>query len=274
MEPVVFRLGSFEITGFGLMMLVGFAAGAWVIRRDLVRRGLDPGYAADVFIAAGIGGLAGAKLWFVVASGEIGSILERSGMVWWGGLIGGAAVVLAWGRWRGVPTRFTLELAAPALALAYALGRVGCFLVGDDYGVPSDLPWAVEFPRGLPPSTGWALSQVFRVDLPPGTGSDEVLAVHPTQLYETAAMLVVFALLLRLRGHGHGAGWLFGVYLVAAGAERFLVEIVRAKEDRIFGPVTVAQLTAIAAVVLGAWLMVRWRLPDASLDRRARKALG
>lgn len=273
MEPVVFRLGSFDITGFGLMMLVGFAAGAWVIRRDLLRRGLDAAYAADVFIAAGIGGLAGAKLWFVVASGDPASILERSGMVWWGGLIGGAAVVLAWGRHRGVPTRFTLELAAPALALAYALGRVGCFLVGDDYGVPTDLPWGVEFPRGLPPSTGWALSRLFHAELPPGTGPDEVLAVHPTQLYETAAMLVVFALLLRLRGHGHGPGWLFGVYLVAAGTERFLVEIVRAKDDRIFGPVTVAQLTAIVAVVVGAALTARWRVPDPSLDRRAREAL-
>ena len=92
-----------------------------------------------------------------------------------------------------------MQLAAPALAAAYALGRVGCFLVNDDYGRPTDLPWGMKFPNGLPPSTAANLQQLFGVPIPPGIDPATVLAVHPTQLYEAALMLVAFAVLWPLR---------------------------------------------------------------------------
>src|SRR5262249_51424748 len=150
--------------------------------------------------------------------------------------------------WRkGVATRLTLELAAPALAVGYALGRVGCFLVQDDYGVPTSLPWGMRFPQGLPPSTAQNLMMQFRVSsIPPGTQPTDVLPVHPTQLYETAIMLFAFWLLWRLRTHKHGVGWLFGLYLILAGIERFFIEILRAKDDRFIGPFTLAQATSVA----------------------------
>jgi phosphatidylglycerol:prolipoprotein diacylglycerol transferase len=274
MEPVILRLGPLEISGFGLLMLAGFLAATWVIRRELLRRGLRGDYATEIFITSVIGGLLGAKLWYATLYGDPAALLERSGMVWWGGLLGGALLVLLNGRRRQIPMRFTLEIAAASLALAYAIGRLGCFLVGDDYGLPTSRPWGVEFPRGLPPSTGHHLDTLFGVDLPPGTRPSDVLAVHPTQLYESAAMLVAFWLLLRLRDHRHGTGWLFGVYLTLAGVERFLVEFVRAKDDRFFAGLTLAQLTAVAAVALGCLLMWRWRRSAPTVDQAAARALG
>src|SRR5262245_32250012 len=182
-------------------------------------------------VAAGIGGVLGAKLWFVAATGELSSLFSRGGLVWYGGFIGGVTVVLLNG-WRlKVPMRWTMEITAPALAAAYALGRIGCFLVGDDYGVPTALPWGMQFPQGIPPTTPEALARDFHVAIPAGVSPETVLAVHPTQLYETAIMTAVFMVLWRKRGHGNGTGWLFGLYLVLAGAERFLVEFLRAKED-------------------------------------------
>jgi phosphatidylglycerol:prolipoprotein diacylglycerol transferase len=261
--PFNFHVGPLNVTGYGIMMMVGFLMGGWLMDRDLRERGLHHEYAADMTVAAVIGGILGAKLWYVAATGELSSLFSRGGLVWYGGFLGGVAVVLLNGRRLGVPMRWTMELVAPALPAAYALGRIGCFMVGDDYGVPSAVPWAVKFPQGLPPTTAAALARDFHVAIPAGVSPETVLAVHPTQLYETILMLAVFMLLWRLRRHRRGTGWLFGLYLVLAGSERFLVEFLRAKEDRLFGDFTVAQLTALAIVLVGSFLMARWKHAEA-----------
>jgi phosphatidylglycerol:prolipoprotein diacylglycerol transferase len=257
--PFNFHVGPLNVTGYGIMLMVGFLVGGWLMDHDLHERKLRHDYAADMTVAAVIGGVLGAKLWYVAATGELSSLFSRGGLVWYGGFIGGVAVVLLNG-WRlKVPMQWTMELTAPALAAAYALGRVGCFLVGDDYGVPTTLPWGVKFPQGIPPTTAEALARDFQVPLQPGVSPETVLAVHPTQLYETIAMIAVFMLLWRLRKHTHGTGWLFGLYLVLAGAERFLVEFVRAKSDRLLGPLTLAQLTALAIILVGGVLLTRFK---------------
>ncbi|HET9294577.1 MAG TPA: prolipoprotein diacylglyceryl transferase [Gemmatimonadales bacterium] len=256
--PFNIHLGPIEITGYGIMMMVGFLVGGWLIGLELKRRRLNQEYAADIVIAALIGGVLGAKLWYVALTRDPGALLSRGGLVWYGGFVGGAAAVLING-WRlKVPARWTMHVTAPALAAAYALGRVGCFLVGDDYGRPTDLPWGVAFPRGLPPSTAANLTG-FRVAIPEGTDPSTVLAVHPTQLYEVTIMLLVFALLWTLRTRERGTGWLFGVYLMLAGLERFFVEIFRAKDDRFLGGFTIAQLTSVLLVGIGSYLCLRWR---------------
>jgi phosphatidylglycerol:prolipoprotein diacylglycerol transferase len=119
----------------------------------------------------------------------------------------------------------------------------------------------MRFPQGQPPTTAAALAR-WGVDIPPGTSPETVLAVHPTQLYEVAALLFVFWLLWRLRRHGHAVGWLFGAYLVAIGVERFLVEFLRAKDDRLLGSLTVAQVTSLVLVVVGVALLVLLRRAD------------
>jgi len=255
--PLILRIGAFEITGYGLMMMVAFLAGGWLAGLELRRRGLREEYSTDMVAAAVIGGIVGAKLWYVALTQDLGSLLSRGGLVWYGGFIGGALAVMING-WRlKVPTRWTMQLVAPPLAAAYALGRVGCFLVNDDYGRPSDLPWAMKFPEGLPPSTAANLHAQFGVPIPAGVEPGTVLAVHPTQLYETAIMLVAFAVLWRMRVRPAGTGWLFGLYLVFAGVERFLVEFVRAKDDRFLGSFTLAQLTSVGLVVMGTAILVR-----------------
>jgi phosphatidylglycerol---prolipoprotein diacylglyceryl transferase len=256
--PFIIHVGPLEITGYGLMLMVAFLMGGWLIARQLRENGLKEDYAADIVAAAVIGGIIGAKLWYVALTGDPGALFSRGGLVWYGGFIGGAVAVMLNG-WRlRVPLRWTMQLTAPALAAAYALGRVGCFLVNDDYGRPTNLPWGVKFPEGLPPSTAGNLKQLFGVPVPAGIDPSTVLEVHPTQLYEVAAMLIAFAILWRLRKSGRPAGWLFGLYLVFAGVERFLVEIVRAKDDRLLGPFTLAQLTSVIIVVWGVVLMARW----------------
>ena len=257
--PFVVHLGPLEITGYGLMLMVAFLMGGWLIARQLREKGLREDYAADIVAAAVIGGILGAKLWYVALTRDPGALFSRGGLVWYGGFIGGAAAVILNG-WRlRVPLRWTMRLTAPALAAAYALGRVGCFLVNDDYGRPTNLPWAVKFPQGLPPSTAGNLHQLFGVAVPAGTDPATVLAVHPTQLYEVALMLVAFGILWHLRKSGRPIGWLFGLYLILAGVERFVVEIVRAKDDRFLGPFTLAQLTSVIIVAIGVFLLAAWR---------------
>jgi phosphatidylglycerol:prolipoprotein diacylglycerol transferase len=258
-HPFVFSFAGLEITGYGIMMMVGFLAGSWLMALELRRRGLREDYASDVTLGAVIGGIVGAKLWYVALTGDLNTLFSRGGLVWYGGFIGGALGVMLNG-WRlRVPLRWTAQLVAPALAAAYALGRVGCFLVNDDYGRPTTLPWGLKFPQGLPPSTAGNMTRLFGIPVPPGTDPSTVLTVHPTQLYEVAAMLVVFAILWKWRTLPRGTGWLFGAYLVFAGIERFLVEILRAKDDRLLGPFTLAQATSVLLVVVGVAVIRRLR---------------
>jgi len=254
--PFNIQLGPIEVTGYGIMMMVGFLVGGWLIGIELERRGLNRNYSSDIVMAALIGGVLGAKLWYVALTQDPGALFSRGGLVWYGGFLGGVVAVLANG-WRlGVPARWTLHITAPALAAAYAIGRVGCFLVGDDYGGPTNLPWAVSFPEGLPPSTAGNLA-AFGVTVPAGLDPSTLLAVHPTQLYETALMLLAFMVLWKLRSRDWGTGTLLGVYLMMAGVERFFIEILRAKDDRFFGGFTVAQVTSVAIVLVGTIVFAR-----------------
>ncbi len=257
--PFIIHLGPLEVTGYGLMLMVAFLMGGWLIARQLRERQLREDYSADIVAAAVIGGIIGAKLWYVALTQDLGALFSRGGLVWYGGFIGGAIAVMLNG-WRlRVPLRWTMHLAAPALAAAYALGRVGCFLVNDDYGRPTSLPWGMRFPEGLPPSTAGNLQQLFGIPVPPGIDPSAVLAVHPTQLYEVVVMLAAFGVLWSLRKRNYPIGWLFALYLVFAGVERFLVEFVRAKDDRFLGPFTIAQLTSVIIVLLGLALLAAWR---------------
>ena len=256
--PFIIQFRWFEITGYGLMMMAGFLVAGWVMQVYLRERQLNQEYAADVVVFGVIGGLIGAKLWYVAISGDPGALISRAGLVWYGGFFGAAAAIALNGWRKRVPLRFSMDLVAPAVVIGYALGRVGCFLVNDDYGVPTSLPWGMKFPEGSPPTSVASLQFNFGITPPEGANPMQILAVHPTQLYEVAAMIAIFAILWKLRNHKHAMGWLFGVYLMFAGAERFLVEFLRAKDDRLLGLFTIAQMTSIVLISLGAYLAYRW----------------
>lgn len=247
--PFGFYLGPLHVTGFGIMMMLAFLVGGWLIDRECRRNGFASDYAGDIIVGAVVGGIVGAKLWFAALHG-IATLTDRGGLVFYGGLVGGTIGVVLNGWRRQVPMRWTAHLVAPALVAAYAVGRVGCYVVGDDYGIPTTLPWGVRFPEGMPPTTAASLRE-FHVAVPAGAAPDTVFAVHPTQLYEIAAMLVVFALIWRWRTLARGTGWLFGAYMVLAGLERFLVEFLRAKDDRLLGAFSVAQVASVVMVIVG-----------------------
>jgi phosphatidylglycerol---prolipoprotein diacylglyceryl transferase len=119
----------------------------------------------------------------------------------------------------------------------------------------------VSFPNGAPPSTVANMTQLFHIPAPATAPPNLVLSVYPTQLYEVALGFVMFLILWRFRDHKHAEGWLFGVYCVLAGIERFIVEFFRAKDDRFVGGLTYAQLIAIGFVVIGIiWMSALWRV--------------
>jgi phosphatidylglycerol:prolipoprotein diacylglycerol transferase len=259
-EEIV-SIGPFAITPFGLMLVAALLSGYWQLQRGMKILGIgDEEDASTLVFACGFLGILGGKIYYAVLTSDLGSLTSRAGIVWYGCLIGGLVGMMIVLRLRSLPTGLTFDAAAPALALGYAVGRVGCLLVGDDYGVPTNLPWGMKFPVGLPPTTAGNLRHQFGVDIPASVPDYEMLAVHPTQLYSTLVALVVFFIALRMLRRGHfRPGGLFMAVLAMLSVERLLVETIRAKDDRFFGVFTMAQLISLLILlVLGAlWLRRR-----------------
>jgi phosphatidylglycerol:prolipoprotein diacylglycerol transferase len=256
MFPTLLKIGSFEVTTFGLMMFLAFVTAGWVLARQFRRARLDDELASSVVVAAAVGGIAGAKIYYAILFKDWRLLFDRAGLVWYGGLIGGFLASWWLIRRHRVPFLTAADAAAPALAIGYALGRVGCFLVGDDYGRPTDAWFGIAFPKGAPPTTADSLRS-FGVAIDPTIPGDTVLRVHPTQLYETFAALLMFGVLTWVLRRFQRPGLAWGLFLVMLGIERFLVEIVRAKDDRFFGPFTVAQMISILLVVTGTVFVSR-----------------
>jgi len=239
-------LFGLPVKTFGVMFALGFVAAGAVIARRLKELGKPVDWAYEIAFAALLGGLVGSRLYWVAEHTEqlsddpLGTLFGGTGLTWYGGVLGGALVVCLWARRHGMFGLGLLDLCAAPLALGYAMGRIGCQLSGDgDYGKESDLPWAMGYPNGTVPT-------------------DPGVEVHPTPVYETLAMGLAAWLLWRYRDRV-GPGIVFAWYLVAAGAERFLVEFVRRNEDTALG-LTTAQLESI--VILGAgvvWIVLAAR---------------
>jgi phosphatidylglycerol:prolipoprotein diacylglycerol transferase len=237
-------IGPLTLQTFGICFAAAFIAAGALIWRRLDELGKPVDWAYEMGFAALIGGLIGARLNFIIENYDsvkddlLGNIFTGSGLVWYGGAIGGAIAVFLWAWWRGFLTLALLDLAAPALALGYAIGRCGCQLSGDgDYGEAWDGPWAMAYPDGTEP-----------IDTP----------VHPTPVYETLAMGLIALVLWRLRDRLTN-GLLFALYLLLAGGERFLVEFVRRNDDVALG-LTQAQLISLVMMIAGAvWLLVASR---------------
>lgn len=237
MYPVLFRLGEFEVSSFGVMVALGALVGLWLFRRELDRAGLATG-GLDAALGGLIGGLLGAKLLYVAEHlGEeslSGLLFARAGLSWYGGFAGGLGAGLLTLIVKHLPVVPLLAAATPALALGHAIGRVGCLLVGDDYGRPTDLPWGMAFPQGAPPT---------------------VARVHPTQIYEAVFLVGLTWILLRWRRRGVPDARVLGRYLMLAGIARFLIEFIRVNE-RVALDLTVAQWASLLVVSAGLMLVV------------------
>jgi phosphatidylglycerol---prolipoprotein diacylglyceryl transferase len=269
----LFRIGSFSISPFGVMLVFAFLGSYLQLRWGLRKHGIgDEEDASALVFAAGVGGIIGAKVYYAILNTDWRLLFDRSGLVWYGGFILGALAVLYTMRRRRLPAWETADAVVPALALGYAIGRIGCFLVGDDYGRPTNLPWGIAFPNGLPSTTAGELRQAFGVDIPASIPDTELLRVHPTQLYEMLAGLVIWGIGLWLFRRGLRPGTVALVLLALLAIERFLVEIVRVKDDRFFGPFTMAQVISICVllIVLAAtWLRSRQPAPSSRVSRTA-----
>src|SRR5438105_9007235 len=254
MYPTLIKLGSFEITTFGLMMFAAFIVGGWVLTRQFRRYGLTDDAASSIVMAAALGGIAGAKIYYAILFRDWHLLLDRAGLVWYGGLIGGFLGCGAYLLVKKIDFFTAADAAAPALAIGYALGRIGCFLVGDDYGRPTNSWIGIAFPKGSPPTTAESLRQ-FGVHVDPSIPPDQILRVYPTQLFESASAFIIFLILMASSRRPHPKGRTFGLLLVLMGIERFLVEIVRAKDDSFLGPFTIAQAISVLALIIGVVLI-------------------
>ena len=247
----LFRIGPISISPFGVMLVVAFFAAYQQLRWGMGKLAAgDEEDASALLLAAAVGGLLGGKIYYAILQGDWRSLFERAGIVFYGSLIAGAAAVLLVVRWRRLPLWKLVDACAPSVAIGYALGRVGCLLVGDDYGVPTELPWGMTFPEGPIPTTARDLERFFGVEVPAGYGPSDQVPVHPTQLYETILALGIWWVGRRLieRGLAPGRAGLIVVGLLAV--ERFAIEFLRAKDDRLLGPLTVAQGISVGIVVL------------------------
>jgi phosphatidylglycerol:prolipoprotein diacylglycerol transferase len=262
--PVLFRIGDFPVTSFGLMMFFSFIAGAWATGIMLKRYGFNAGLFWDLLPWIAIAGVVGAKVyhlalhWPDVVANPRDQILSRAGLVWYGGLMGGVLAYYLQIRSRKLPLAVMFDATAPALMVAIAIGRIGCFLVGDDYGVYTSGPLGVAFPLGTPPSTAGYLRSIGD-SIPQSIADNTVVHVHPTQLYETVIAIGLFAFLWQL-GKGHlKPGQLFAAFMASYGVERFLLEIVRAKDDRFLLGLSTSQMLSIILVVAAAIVWLRQR---------------
>ncbi len=266
MHPLLFRLpewvpllGGQPITTFGVFMLLAFVTAGYATRAELARMGYDPEKAWDFVFMAVIGGILGAKIyylllnWHRLVADPMSLIFARGGLVWYGGFLGAAALVIWEIRRSKLPLGRMADAVAAPLAIAYAVGRIGCFMVGDDWGRPTGSWVGIRFPQGTPPTTVTAIESQFHITVDPALIEKygQVVPVHPTQLYEVAMSTLIFLFLWKIHDHRHKPGWLFMVWLALAGTERFIVEFFRAKDDRFFGMLTLAQVISVAIVVVG-----------------------
>jgi len=151
--------------------------------------------------------------------------------------------------------------------IGYAIGRVGCFLVGDDYGLPSKLPWAVSFPNGLPPTTATSFSLYYPwVDI--SEFNTEIITVHPTQVYESIAGFLLFLFLWNYRNRISRPGNLFYLYLILAGFERFFIEFIRTNEKYLFSTFSGAQIISIIMIFIGIYFLL-WPINPSSGEKNS-----
>lgn len=241
MHPVFITFGDVVISSYSVTMLIGFLLGFALMGPAFRRKGLEDELRDYVLLASVMGGIGGAKLLFLFENITLGQFLDdplrflASGLTFLGGLIGATCLIWVVTYLKKVSFIRVIDALSPIIFIGYALGRLGCFLVGDDYGTPTDLPWGMSFPLGSPPTNE---------------------SVHPAQIYDIILLTTIFSIMWRLSRKESPNGWLTGIMLVVMGSERFLIEFIRTTTPSFIPGITVAQLMSLGIVVLGVAVLL------------------
>ena len=260
--PVILHLGPLTIYSFGTMVAIAFLVAGWLTGKEMDRRGMPGDVSSSMVFWAAVGGIGGSKLWYVLQDpaallhDPLGMIFSGSGIVWYGGLLGGTAGVTWVIRRHGLPWLRTVDCIAPALVLAHGIGRIGCQLAGDgDWGTVTTVPWGMAYPNAI---IGWPYAEGVRV--------------HPAPVYEMLAYFAVFAILWSMRTRPHPDGTIFWWYLVLAPAARFVVEFFRINPTAALG-LSTAQWFSLLLMAIGTWRLLasRGMAPAESFAQPARR---
>lgn len=268
MHPILFEIGGFPVYTYGLLLAAAYLLG---LQFALVRarsRGLDPNRVMDLGIWIIISALVGAKLLLVLVDfntfrqnpSELFSLV-RSGGVFYGGLIAAVIVALLYLRKHRMPTWTVTDVFAPGIALGHVIGRLGCFFAGCCYGRPTDVPWAVTFTNP---------------DAAANVGTPLHQALHPTQLYEAGAELLILGLLLLTERKGRPfPGRTFWGYMLLYGVSRFIIEMFRGDPRGMIGAFSTSQFVSIVLVPLAIIMLIvlrRGTEPSPAAQQRAKAA--
>ena len=252
MYPVLFRFGPIAIYSFGAFMALAALTAAWVVHIELKRRGYNRELASSFVFAAAVGGLIGARLLFILDEWEaflvapMNYIFTGAGFTWYGGFLGGTVAVSWVVKKNKIPWLVGADIAAPALAIAYGVGRLGCHVAGDgDWGTVTDVPWGVAYTQAI---IGW-VDPNTGIPYPPG------VRVHPTPIYEFIESVIVFTILWLLKDKGYAPGTIAWLYLILAGFARFIVEFWRINPSLASG-LSEAQWFSLALMGLGFILLM------------------
>jgi len=236
MHPELLHIGPLTVYTYGFMMATAFLVCYFILKHEAVKRGDNPDFASSLIFWAAIGGIIGAKIFYLVEffqdvlQDPVGMIFSGAGLVFHGGLIGGTTAVVLLIVLSKKPLGEWADIIGPVLLIGQGIGRIGCFFAGCCHGIACDLPWAVTFPHASPPAN---------------------YPVHPTQLYETLINISLFFVLVKLiRPRTKRVGTTFALYLIIAGVERFFMEFIRVNPKVSLG-LSSAQFTSIALVMAG-----------------------
>ena len=259
MHPTI-TIGPFAISSFGLMIALALGLGGALGARQAIRAGVDWHIALDIITWGGIAGVLGAKAYSLVLHPRdfatfTWTRFRAIGLVWYGGAIAGVAVAAWRFRRTGLPIVALFDQSAPALACGHAIGRIGCLLAGDDYGFSTSLPWGIALPNGAPPSTAGYLrasGDVISRDIP----DSQIMHVQPVMVYEAIGNALIAVFLWR-RSHRAYRPWSnFALYCILYGTQRFVLEFLRPKDDRLSTGLTIAQLISVSLVLAGVSILV------------------
>jgi phosphatidylglycerol:prolipoprotein diacylglycerol transferase len=246
MHPVLIDFGAFKIHTYGFFIALAVLAGMFVSRHEARRMGIDADKVVDAFFYVVVAAIVGSRLFYVLTNLDlfVSAPLDvfkiwNGGLVFYGGFIGAAVVVIIYLRIHRLPLGKMADIAAVALPLGHALGRIGCFFAGCCYGKTCSQPWGVVFrhPDSLAPL---------------------YVQIHPTQLYSSASNFLIFLLLYSCRRYKQFNGQLFWIYIVIYGVNRSIIETFRG-DDRgvmLFDVVSIAQVIGISSALFAVLMLI------------------